>query len=194
MERIARKEVPGPVALRGRVLEIAILIVAIFILGYLLYTAQFSGTVRWMLGFGIIAVLALYAWYAVSRNAAEPVPLAPRRAAARNRYGELAALTGMVHRAYQGLPYSQVAVSSRAREAFEERVRLARGLSHEAMRGLEWNRAALLAALHDTVLSDFVHLASTDPDERYRWVWAARADEGFEIALKRVLDRMEGWR
>jgi hypothetical protein len=194
MEQAARGESRRFVPLRQRFVEVVILVSMIFILGYLLYAAQFSGGVRWFLGCSLIAVLALYAWYTVSRSTAEPAPLSARRAAARPRYGDLATLTGVVHRANQGLPYSQVAVSSRAREAFEEQVRLARGLTPEGMHALERDPVGLQAAFHDAVLEEFVHLDSTEPDERYRWVWAARAAGGFEGAFGRILDRMEGWR
>ncbi len=194
MESIARGERPGPRLLRQRILELVILILTIFLLGYLLYAAQFSGEVRWLLGCALITVLALYAWFTVSRSTAEPAPLTSRPAAARTRFGALASLAGVVHRANQGLPYSQVAVSSRAREAFEERVRLARGLTPEAMRGLERDRDALRGTIHDPYLADFVHLASNEPDERYRWVYASRDGDGFEVSLQRILDRMEEWR
>ncbi len=194
MESLARGERPRPRLLRQRILELVILVFTIFLLGYLLYAAQFSGDVRWFLGCALITVLALYAWFTVSRSTSEPAPLASRPAAARARFGTLASLTGVVHRANQGLPYSQVALSSRAREAFEERVRLARGLTPEAMRGLERDLDALRAALRDPSLADFVHLASNEPDERYRWVYASRAKEGFEVSLHRILDRMEEWR
>ncbi len=182
------------VMFRQRLLEIGILVSGIFLLGYLLYTAQFSGAVRWFLGTALITVLALYAWYAVSRSTAEPAPLVERRAAARTRFGNLASLTAVVRRANQGLPYSQVAVSSRARDAFGERMRLARGLTPEGLRGFETDSIGLAATLRDRELADFVYLGSSEADERYRWVRTARAGDGFRVALVRILDRMEGWR
>lgn len=194
MERVARGEGSRFVPLRQRLVEIVILFAGMFILGYMLYTSQFSGLVRWFLGTALIAALALYAWYMVSRSTADPAPLSSRRVAPRTRFGDLASLTAVVRRANQGLPYSQAAVSSRARDAFGERVRLARGLTPEGLRGFEADAAGLEAALHDSELADFVHLSTTEPDERYRWVRAARAGGGFRVALIRILDRMEAWR
>ncbi len=194
MENLARGEGSRFIPLRQRLVEILILVIAIFLLGYLLYTAQFSGAVRWFLGTALITILALYAWYTVSRSTAEPAPLTERRTAARARFGELAALTAVVRRANQGLPYSQVAVSSRAREAFGERLRLARGLTPEALRGFTADSPGLVAAVHDAALADFVYLASSESDERYRWVRSARAGEGFEVAIGKILERMEAWR
>ena len=44
--------------LRQRLVEAALIVAIIFLLGYLLYAAQFSGTVRWFLGFALIAAIA----------------------------------------------------------------------------------------------------------------------------------------
>ena len=182
------------VPLRQRLVEAALIVAMIFLLGYLLYAAQFSGTVRWFLGFAVIAVIAGYAWLFLARRTSEPAPLLRPPERPRLRTGELRALTSVVHRANQGLLYSQVAVTTRARDAFAERTRLARGLSPEAMRRLGRDGAALREAYHDPVLEDFVYLRTPDTDERYRWVREARDRGGFEVAFHEVLDRMEAWR
>jgi len=184
----------GFAPLRQRLVEGALIVAMIFLLGYLLYAAQFSGTVRWFLGFAVIAAIAGYAWVAVARRTTEPAPLVKPAARPRIRTGELRAFTAVVRRANQGLMYSQVAVSTRARDAFAERTRLARGMSPEAMRRLERDPAVLRGTFHDAVLEDFLLLRSPDTDERYRWVRDARGRDGFEVALHRVLDRMEEWR
>jgi len=193
METIARGE-PLFRPLRQRILEACLIVLALFLLAFLLYSAQFSGTVRWFIGFAVIATVALYAWYTVAEGTGEPVPLVKPQALAKGRAGELETFSLVVRRANQGLPYSQVAVSSRAREAFAERARLARGLSVDAMRRLERDAAGLQAAFHDTVLEDFLYLPSAESDARYRWVEDAKARQGFDIELLRILDRMEGWR
>ena len=194
MERMARGEVGQPRLFRQRILEVFFVVASVFLLGYLLYAAQFSGTVRWFLGFAVIVAVSVYAWWAVAVRTAEPVPMRARSEPARTKAGELSLLTAMVHRANQGLPYSQAAVSSRARDAFEERARRARGLSLEAMRGLRGDPAGLRAAFRDPALEAFLFLSSMDSDERYRWVRAVREGEGFETGFRRVLDRMEAWR
>ncbi len=180
--------------LRQRLVEAALLVLGVFLLGYLLYAAQFSGTVRWFLGFALIAAVAAYAWHLVARGTAEPAPLVRPAALARGRAGELETFTLVVRRANQGLPYSQVAVSSRAREAFEERTRLARGLSLDGVRRLEREPAGLRAVFHDPVLEEFLYLPSLELDARYRWVEAVRERGRFDDEFMRILDRMEGWR
>lgn len=180
--------------LRQILLETAIVVGMIFLLGYLLYAAQFSGAVRWSLGFVVIAGLAVFAWLSVARRTSEPRPLARPPARARVQTGELTVLAATVRRANAGLTYSQVSVSSRAREAFAEHLRLARGLSPETMRRLQADPDALQRSFHDAPLEDFLFLAGTDPDERYRWVERSRLRGGFTVALDEVLDHMEAWR
>lgn len=180
--------------LRQILVEGALIISSIFLLAYLLYAAQFSGRVRWALGFAMIAIIAGYAWWTVARRTSEPVSLAPPSRRGLLRTGELSAFSAVVRRANQGLAYSQVAVSSRAREAFANRTRLAHGLSPEGMRRLGQDPAGLQSALHDVVLEDFLYLRTTDPDERQRWVYESKYRGGFESALREVLRRMEEWR
>jgi hypothetical protein len=180
--------------LRWILVEGAIIVGIVFLLGYMLYAAQFSGSVRWILGFLLIAALAAFAWTSVAKRTSEPRPLAKPAARARPRTGELTAFASTVGRAHAGLPYSQVSVSSRAREAFAEHARLARGLSPDAMRRLQADPAALKRSFHDPILEDFLFLATTDSDERYRWVEESRRRGGFVVALDQVLDRMEAWR
>ncbi len=194
MEQQIRHGDPTFRPLRQRLLEIALIVASIFLLGYLLYAAQFSGTVRWFLGVGVLALIALYAWHVVAGSTEEPAPMVQPPATPRARAGDLAYLTAVVRRANQGLTYSQVAVSSRARDAFEERARLARGLTPEAMRTLERDRDGLNEAFGNAVLADFLHLATADSDARYRWVRDARAGRGFVLELDRILEEMEAWR
>ncbi len=193
MEMLARG-MPPQRALRQRLIEVVLIVASVFLLAYLLYAAQFSGTVRWLLGFTVIAAVALYAFYAVSQGTGEPAPLARPSALRGGRSGELENFTLVVRRADMGLPYSQAFVSSRARDAFAERVRLARGLSADGMRRLEHDAAGLHAAFRDPVLEDFLFLASAESDARYRWLDEAKARQGYHGELIRVLDRMEGWR
>lgn len=180
--------------LRTTLVEASLIIGFTFLLGFLLFAAQFSGNIRWSLGIAIIGVLAIAVWLDVNRHTAEPRPLIKPMAAVRPRTGELVAFTSTVRRAQEGLTYSQVTVSSRARDAFAEHLRLVRGLSPEAMRRFQADPWALQQAFHDPVLESFLYLASPDSDERYRWVVECRSRGGFESSLNEVLKHMEAWR
>lgn len=180
--------------LRMAALEAIIIVALVFLLGYLLYAAQFSGGVRWALGFAIIAALSAYAWVSVARRTSEPRPLVKPNPAVRPRTGELTALAASVRRANTGLTYSQVSVSGRAREAFSEHVRLLWGLSPEAMRKFQADPVALRRLFQDPLLEEFLFLATPDSDERYRWVERARFLGGFTRAFNEVLSHMEAWR
>ncbi len=192
-ERVRQAAPPGRSSQRFY-LELLLLVIAIFALAYVLYEAQFSGTVRWALGSVIIAAVAAYAWFAVARKSFEPVPLAVPAPPAGFQTGELASLTAAARRANGGLVYSQVSVSTRARDAFAHKIALARGLSAEDLRWLQADPAALKRLFHDPVLEDFLFLATWEQAERYRWVLEAQGGAGFEATLRRALDHMEAWR
>ncbi len=177
-----------------RLLAAILIVMVIFLFGYLFYSAQYSGTVRWFLSFLFIGGIAMYAWWYVARRTSEPAPLVSPPPRVRLATGEMWIFTSMVRRANEGLTYSQVAVSTRARDAFAERTRLARGISPSAMRQLEHDVFGLETTYRDPVLVDFLYLRTLDTDERYRWVRDARARGGFRASLGAVLDRMEAWR
>lgn len=194
LEARARGETRRSGRLGLLLVEWALIVASFLLLGILLYQAQFSGAVRWFLGFVLLAAVAFVAWLQVSSRTQEPVPLVGPAARGDLRTGELTALTSAVRRAKGGLPYSQLVVSSRARDAFAERARLALGLPPEAMRTVESDSVALRSRVHDEVLEDLLYLPTAHPDERYRWVREARARGGFGESMERVLDHMEAWR
>ncbi|HKW43069.1 MAG TPA: hypothetical protein VJP06_02675, partial [Thermoplasmata archaeon] len=146
------------------------------------------------LGVAFLAVLAALAWDQIGRRTARPVPLIGAAAPAIVRDGPLTSFAAAVRRASNGLPYSQVLVASRARAAFLERMRLALGLTPEAMREVQRNPATLRRLLGDDVLAEFVHLQVPDLDERSRWVRRVRSRGGFSPEFDGVLRRMEAWR
>ena len=185
-DRIRVRGITGPGAI--------LLFVAFAILGLLLYYAQFSGAVRWLLGLGIISILAGLVWYQVSRRTAPLAPLVVPVDDGPSKDGELGSVAAAVRRADGGLLYSQVQVTSRARSAFLERARLSLGLSSEAMRDLQRDRTALRTAIGDEALADFLHLRTQDLEERYRWALRARQPGGFTLRFRDILARMEAWR
>ena len=174
--------------------ETAFLVAFALLVGILFYYAQFSGSTQWLLGVGLLAAFAAFAWSLILRRTAEPAPLVGPEVAGAYREGDLAALAAATRRAGRGLAYSQVLVASRARNAFLERARLATGLSPEAMRELQRDPVALQKMFHDGVIQDFTHLDIGDLEERYRWVVEARERGGFAREFEDVLKRMEAWK
>jgi len=164
------------------------------LLGMLLYYAQFSGTIRWLLGVVALAVLAAIAWGQIQRRTAEPSPLVGPRSPGATREGELDSFAAAVRRAARGLPYSQVLVASRARAAFLERARLALGLATEMIRDVQRDAGALRQMFGDDALVDFLYLEAGDLEDRMGWVQRARARGGFVREFRDVLTRMEAWR
>lgn len=175
-------------------LECVLIVGSCLVVGIFLYSAQFSGTIRWFLSVLLLLALAGIAGAYVLRRTREPSPLLVPPEEAGPTLGELSFLAATVRRAHGGLAFSQTLVASRARDAFAERARLALGLSLPAMHDVEADAKRLHALVHDPTLEDLLFLPSRDTKERYRWAEAARERGGFRAALAAVLDRMEAWR
>jgi hypothetical protein len=172
----------------------ALITMSLMVLAVLLYYAQFSGSLQWVLGLSFLAVLAALAWRQVFRGTAEPAPLVVPPSPEAYEPGELDAVASSVRRASRGLRYSQVIVTSRARAAFLDRVRLSLGMAPEAMRDVQRDPEALRRLFRDDVLADFLHIRIGDLEERYAWVLRARERGGFTRQFREVLARMEAWR
>jgi len=170
----------------------ALILAFAVLLGMLLYYAQFSGTIRWLLGVAALAVLAAVAWGQIQRRTSEPLPLVGPRSPGATREGELDSFAAAVRRAARGLPYSQVLVASRARSAFLERARLALGLPPETIRDVQRDPGSLRRIFGDDALVDFLYLEAGDLEDRLAWVQRARG--GFVREFRDVLTRMEAWR
>jgi hypothetical protein len=171
-----------------------LLIAAVVILAFYLYYAQYSSSVRWILGVAGIAIFAIFAWSMIVRRTAEPPPLVGPRSRDVLQEGDLGFLAAAVKRASHGLPYSQVQVVTRARAAFVERAALALGLSPEAMAAVQRDPAELHRILDDPVLERFVLIEVGDLEDRSRWVREVRTGGRFPTEFQDILTRMEAWR
>lgn len=171
-----------------------LIIAFVIMLAFLVYYAQYSGSVRWLLGLGGLSAFALFAWALIFRRTAEPMPLLASPVEEGVRDGELASVSAAMRRASRGLSYSQGLVVSRARAAFLERVRLARGIPPEEMAKLQRSPAGLHRIFDDADLERFLRDDPGDFEGRDRWILEARKRGGFGAAFHEVLARMEAWR
>src|SRR2546426_567251 len=144
-------------------LAVGLLLAFAALLGTLLYYAQFSGGVRWLLGVVTLAVLAAIVWSQIQRRTAEPSPLVGPPSPDATRGGELGSFAAAVRRADRGLPYSQMIVASRAQAAFLERARLALGLPSASLRDMRRDPGALRRIFGDghLLIEDVPGLAKT---------------------------------
>src|SRR2546426_282387 len=144
-------------------LAVGLLLAFAALLGTLLYYAQFSGGVRWLLGVVTLAVLAAIVWSQIQRRTAEPSPLVGPPSPDATRGGELGSFAAAVRRADRGLPYSQMIVASRAQAAFLERARLALGLPSATLRDMRRDPGALRRIFGDghLLIEDVPGLAKT---------------------------------
>lgn len=179
---------------RMSVIGIALVLLVAVLIGSLLYSAQFSGSLQWGLGVVGLGIFAALAWRFVLRRTSEPGPLVGPAPPDESHPGELGAFARAVHRAARGLPYSQMTVSSRARAAFLEHARLELGIAPEAMRDAQADTEELRRLIGDNVLAEFLHLRVGDLEDAYGWVLRARSRRGFAPEFRDVLNRMEAWR
>ncbi len=179
--------------LRRTALPAAVIIASFLFLGILLYSLQFSGTLRWIVGVFVVMAVTAVAWYEVSRRTARPEPLTRDPPKTSFLEGELANLSALVERANRGMALSQSLLAGRLRDAFAERARLQLGLSPEGFRKLADDEAGLRAALRDDAIADFLR-ATRDREGREAWVLAARRGAGFDPEFRSLLNRMEAWR
>jgi hypothetical protein len=169
-------------------------LMSVVVLAILLYESQFSGTLQWTVGLVGLGFLAAAAWRRVLRGTAEPDPLVGLPGQPTVHSGEIESFARAARRAARGLPYSQVVVSSRARSAFLEHLRLALSLSPDAVRAMETDPNVLRRTVGDEVLEEFLHLQARSLEEQYGWVLRVRARGDFAREFRDVLDRMEAWR
>lgn len=172
---------------------VEVLIAAGFILTILLFYAQYSGAVRWILVLIAVAfgVLVVTRWVAV--RVRDPPPLTSPRVPSAAASGDLGSLAATLERADAGLPYSQAVFSERLTNAFLERVRIARSLTPEEMDVIRTDSARLERLLGDAELAEFVRegdrLVQQWPDLARR----GPRGRGYMRRARRVLDKMEVW-
>jgi hypothetical protein len=177
----------GRVAVVGAGLAILFAIVA-----YVLYELQFSGVAQWIFGVVFLGGLTLFAAAAVARRTRASEPFAELSRSGGVLDGELASLAATIGRAERGMAFSREIVAARLRDTVQERVRVVRGLSPEAMRALEADAVGLRGALRDDVLADFL-VATRTREGLLAWA-TARDRERLGDAVRRVVDRLEAWR
>jgi hypothetical protein len=194
--RIGLGQTPWPVhggeskPLIGR----GLLVVLALVLGLLVYEARSSVSIEWAIGLVGLGILSAIALRRVLRGTTDPDPLVGPTSPGSIQDGEIAAVSQSARRASRGLRFSQVVLTSRVRAAFLERMRLALGLSSDAIRAVEADPTALRRLVRDPVLSEFLHLPTGSLEDRTGWVVRARARSGFAREFRDVLDRMEVWR
>ena len=166
----------------------------ILIIGATVFYAQYSNAVRWLLGIVILAGASYLLVRFIGTRARDPRPLQPATRVERRAAGDLQSLTRTLDRANAGLKFSQVVVAGRMKDAFLEKVRVARGLSPAEIEGLRSNPSALMGIVGDRDL--VVFLLESERNHRH---WPALLQHlpvrtGFATHTDRMLAKMEAWR
>jgi len=158
------------------------------------FYAQYSGAVRWLLAIVLLATAAYGIVRFVGARARDPRPLETAGSVERRAAGDLRTLARTLDRASSGMKYSQVVVAARMKDAFLEKVRVARGLGARDLERVRSDPEGLMALVGDREL--VVFLLESERNHRH---WPALLQHlptrrGFAGEVDRVLAKMEAWR
>ena len=166
----------------------------VLILAAAVFYAQYSGAVRWVLATMVLAAAAYLVVRIVGARAHDPRAFRVEPPTERQATGDLRNLSTTLDRAAAGLKYSQVMFAARMKDAFLEKVRVARGLPREAMDRAREDPERLLALVGDREV--VVFLLESERNHRH-WPALLRhlpTRRGFAREADRMLARMEAWR
>jgi hypothetical protein len=158
------------------------------------FYAQYSGAVRWLLAIVLLAVASYGIVRFVGARARDPRPLETAGFVERRAAGDLRSLAKTLERASSGMKYSQVVVAARMKDAFLEKVRVARGLGAGELERVRSDPEGLMALVGDREL--VVFLLESERNHRH---WPALLQHlptrrEFAGEVDRIPGKMEAWR
>ena len=166
----------------------------LIVVAALVFYAQYSGAVRWLLAVVLLATAAFVMARYVASRVRDPRPLHAGALVERRAPGDLRSLATTFDRASAGLKYSQIMFDVRMKDAFLERVRIARNLSPEDVDRLRADPEALMRVVGDRELALFVLEGERNGRHWPALLRVLPARRGYAAETERVLAKMEAWR
>lgn len=160
----------------------------------LIFYAQYSGAIRWLLAVVFLAAAAFGMARFVASRARDPRSLRPASLVERRAPGDLRSLATTLDRASAGLKYSQIMFGVRMKDAFLEKVRVSRGLAPEDINRMRADPEALMRLVGDRELVLFVLEGERNGRHWPTLLRALPARRGYAREADRVLAKMEAWR
>ncbi len=172
----------------------------LFLLSLVVYYADYSGILRYLLLAVAVTLLGgATAWFASTRSV-DPTPLGQVDTVPEESTGDLARVARLLERGRQGMTFSQLQFVDRLRRAFLRKLRYRRSLTEEDVDALLADPAALEAVVGDGAITTFLLDAER---ARGRWSRIVRgrepvlrstpAREAFFDRMKVLVARMEAW-
>lgn len=193
----------SPEAFVSRLTTAGIFITGVVLLGFFsvaVFYAQYSGILRWILLLLLLCFMALILMSFSTRGYRDPPPLEMERKKEKPTQGDLKKMATTFERAGKRMLYSRLVVMDRIREAFWEKFRLTRNLTHEDAERLKGNQEELKKIIRDEEILGF--LVESEKESK-QWSKMLREkkpamesfSEGGEF-IERVfslIEKMEAW-
>ncbi|MCK4367600.1 MAG: hypothetical protein KAW84_06605 [Thermoplasmata archaeon] len=178
-------------------------IMTMFLVGFLammLFYAQFSGILRWIIVLLLISSMGFGIAYLSSRNTTSPERLSPDHMQRDVQWGEIARLTGILRRAEKNYRYSQLEAVERIRKTVIDRIQSQRDISDEEMGDALQDEERLMELVGDEEVAVFLLASEKDLSnwssivrEKLPVMSSFRGSRGFNESVLSVLERMEDW-
>ena len=181
----------------------AFYIMTLMFLGFLaiiLFYAQFSGKLWWILVLLLISSIGFGIAYISSRKTASPERLPSLRPGRKAAWSESIRLRGLLVRAERGYRYSQLAALERVRSVVVERIRTQRNISLKEIEMAMLDRGKLVGLIDDEEVTDFLIESERDlanwraiVKDKLPVLGSFRGSRSFNQSMLEVLEKMEEW-
>ncbi|MFQ6105987.1 MAG: hypothetical protein ACE5QF_00135 [Thermoplasmata archaeon] len=170
-------------------------------LSVLLFYAQFSGKLRWIIVVLLVSATAFGIAFIASRKTSAPERLSSPPAQEKKQWNEVARLIRMLRRAEKNYPYSQLTAVERVRTAIVETIQTQRDIDEDEMEGILHDRSRLVGLLDDEEVADFLLQSEKDLSnwssiikEKLPIMSSLGASRSFNQNVLHILEKMEEWR
>ena len=181
----------------------AFYIMTLMFLGFLaiiLFYAEFSGKLRWILVLLLISSIGFGIAHTSSRRTASPERVSALPPSEKGVWSEIVHMRGLLVRAERGYRYSQLAALERVRNVIVERIRTQRNISLEEIEMTMLDRAKLIGLVDDEEVADFLIESERDlanwraiVKDKVPVLGSFRGRRSFNQCVLEILEKMEEW-
>lgn len=178
-------------------------IMVILLLGFLavlLFFAQFSGILRWVILLLLISSTAFGIAFLVSRKTSSPERLLLLTDQEKKPWNEITRLTGVMTRAEMNYRYSQLEAVERIRRAVIDKIQTQRDISEDEMELVIHDKGKIMSLVDDEEIADFLLASERDLSnwstivrEKLPVLGPFRGPRSFSQSILPILERMGDW-
>ncbi|MFQ6127681.1 MAG: hypothetical protein ACE5QW_02090 [Thermoplasmata archaeon] len=175
----------------------------ILLLGFLallLFYAQFSGVLRWIIVLLIVSSMGFGVAFLSSRKTSSPERLSSVSDIEKRPWNEISRLIGILERAEKNYRYSQLAALERIRRAIIDGIQTQRDISDEEIEKIVHDRNRLIEITDDEEVADFLLASERDLSnwstivrEKLPVMGSFRGSRSFSQSVLPILEKMEDW-